>query len=113
MTKIVNCYNCQLSGSRKSRQLNLKHLNIVIFLFIIVFGIGYLLNISELTVKGFALRELKIEASNLASEKLEQEEKVNALQSYYSLNARTAGSNMVAVDNIEYLSLSNPVVAKK
>jgi len=114
MTKIVNCYSDQLSSAKKTTgRLNLRRVNIGLFVFIFAFGLFYLFNISDLTVKGFALRELKTQATTLASEKLEKEEKVNALQSYYSLNSRTAKLNMVAVDNIEYLKSLNPVVAKK
>ena len=113
MTKIVNCYSDQLNSAKKNKRLKLKSLNLGLFIFIFTFGLLYLFNISDLTVKGFALRELKTTATNLASEKLENEEKVNALQSYYSLNSRTQKLNMVAVDNIEYLASANPVVAKK
>ncbi|MFA5024450.1 MAG: hypothetical protein WC523_05875 [Patescibacteria group bacterium] len=113
MTKIVNCYSANLSAAKKTRQLSLKSLNLGLFVFILAFGFLYLLNISDLTVKGFALRELKIQATDLASAKLENEEKINDLQSYYSLNSRTQKLNMVAVGNVEYLAATNPVVAKK
>jgi len=111
MTKIVNCY--QTRANSQKRSFNLKFFNVSIFCLILVSGFLYLINISDLTVKGFALRELKIQASSLASEKLTNEEKVNSLQSYYSLNSRAEKLNMVAIGDIEYLAVSGSTVAKK
>ncbi len=111
MTKIVNCYNSRANSQK--RCFSLKLFNLSLFLFILASGFMYLINISDLTVKGFALRELKIQVSSLASEKLSNEEKINALQSYYTLNSRAEKLNMVAVGDIEYLAVSNSVVAKK
>ena len=115
MTKIRNCYNEQSKIQSKSAGLkvNLKTFNICLFVTIAAFGFFYLINISDLTVKGFALRELRNEVSNLASDKLENEEAVNSLQSYYSVSARTQQLAMVKTGNIEYLSVSGPIVAKK
>jgi len=79
----------------------------------LVCGFLYLINISDLTIKGFALKELKIESSSLASEKLSKEEKINNLQSYYSLSSRAEKLNMVAIGDIEYLAVSGSTVAKK
>ena len=115
MTKTFNCYNEQAKTRSKTvgLRINLKTLNVCLFSTIFIFGFLYLINISDLTVKGFALRELRNEVSNQSSDKLENEETVNALQSYYSVNARAQQLAMVKADNIEYLSLSSAVVAKK
>jgi len=115
MTKILNCYKEQTKTRSKAVRLriNLKTFNICLFSIIFAFGFFYLINISDLTVKGFALRELRNEVVNQASNKLENEETVNALQSYYSVNTRAQQLAMVKADNIEYLSLSPAVVAKK
>jgi hypothetical protein len=78
-----------------------------------VLGGFYLINISDLTVKGFALKELKTQVNVLSSEKLDNEEKINNLQSYYSLNSRTQGLNMVAIGEIEYISVPTALVARK
>lgn len=112
MTKIVSGY---ANPNKKSsvKRLDLKFFNVGLYLTVAVLGAFYLINISDLTVKGFALREFKNQAASLASENVEQEEVVNSLQSYYALNTRTQKLNMVAVDNIEYIKVSNAVVAKK
>lgn len=78
-----------------------------------VLGVFYLANISDLAVKGFSLKELKAQAEVLASEKLDNEEEINNLQSYYSLSSRTQKLNMVAIGEIEYLPVTASVVARK
>ena len=113
MTKIVNCYSAAAKANSKKCRLSLKAVNLTIGLMIAGLGAYYLFNINDLTVKGFALQNLKAQASSLADEKTANEEKVNALQSYYSLNTRTEKLNMVAVGNIEYLTVASPVVARK
>lgn len=80
---------------------------------IAVFGSFYLFNINALTVQGFVLHDLKSQVRTLASEKAEKEEKINAFQSYYSLNSRTQKLNMVAVGNVEYIVATHSSVAKK
>jgi len=112
MTKISTAYaNNRIVAA--SGHFNLKYFNVCLFSGLAVLGVVYLINISDLTVQGFALRDLKSQASSLASEKMANEEAVNAAQSYYSLNARTGSLNMVAISNVEYISANSLAVAKK
>lgn len=116
MTKIINCYQASVnhvSHSKQGKRLNLKTLNLGIGFLTMCLGVFYLVNVSDLTVKGFALKELKTQVNILASEKLDNEEKVNNLQSYYSLNSRTQKLNMVAIGEIDYLTISSAIVARK
>lgn len=113
MTKIINCYQPQTKQTNRNKRLNLKHFNICLMSLTSLMGVFYLINISDLTVKGFALKELKTQVNILASEKLDNEEKINNLQSYYSLSSRTQKLNMVAVGEIDYLPVTNAVVARK
>jgi hypothetical protein len=113
MTKVINYYQAQASYSKTAKKLNLKFLNMGLMAVVISLGIFHLINISDLTVKGFALKELKTQVNILASEKLDNEEKINNLQSYYSLNSRTERLNMVAISEIDYLAVSGAVVARK
>jgi len=91
----------------------LKHFNVCLFAAAAVLGVMYLINISDLAIQGFSLRDLKAQASDLASEKMANEEAVNAAQSYYSWNARTKGLDMVAIGNVEYLPSDSLTVARK
>jgi cell division protein FtsB len=113
MTQIINCYQTQAARTNQGKRLNLKCLNTFLMALIFIFGILYLINVSDLTVKGFALKEFKAQADVLASEKLDNEEKINNLQSYYSLNSRTQKLNMVAIGEIEYITSPSVVVARK
>lgn len=113
MKKVINYYQAKTNSLKQKKKINLKFLNVGLMSLFIVFGVLHLMNISDLTVKGFIIKELKTQANVLASEKLGNEEKVNSLQSYYTLNSRTAGLNMVIVDEIDYLSVPGSTVARK
>jgi hypothetical protein len=113
MAKVINYYQAQGNRQNQSKRLNLKYFNIGLSAVILSLGVFYLVNVSDLTVKGFALKELKNQVDVLASEKLNNEEQVNNLQSYYSLNSRTQKLNMVAIGEIDYLSVPDAIVARK
>jgi cell division protein FtsB len=113
MTKMVNCYSGQLKPKTIKHSLNLRIFNLFLFAMIFSLGFFHLINISDLTVKGFVLQELKAQAASLAAEKVDNEQQVDALQSYYALNSRAQSLNMVKISDIEYLSISSHVVAKK
>ena len=113
MTNPNTRYQAPASRQSQGKRLNLKCFNVGLGALILSLGVFYLVNVSDLTVKGFALQELKTKVNLLASEKLDNEEKVNDLQSYYSLNTRTQKLNMVAVGEIDYLTVPSVVVARK
>jgi len=113
MTKIVNCYVAQLGSPAKKNRFNLKYFNFGLYGILAVIGIFYLINISSLTVLGFSLRDLKTQAMTLASANLENQEAVNSAQSYYSLNSRTKNINMVAVGDVEYLTVNSDLALAK
>ena len=96
-----------------SRCLNLKLVNLFLGSIVVLLSGYYLVNINDLTVKGFALRELKSEATILTSENLDKETKIMNLQSYGNLNEKVKKLNMVAVGEVEYLTINQTVVAKK
>jgi len=113
MTKVINCYQANVAASRQPKKFKLKFLNLSLISLLIAVGVFHLMNISDLTVKGFVLKELKNEVNSLASEKLDSEEKINKLQSYYTLSSRTEKLNMIAISEIDYLSVPGAMVARK
>lgn len=113
MTKTVNAYSSKIKPVSQGFRIDLKKINISIFSLLSVLGIFYLVSVSDLTVKGFALQELKSQAASVGNEKLMNEETINKLQSYYSLSSRTKGLNMVAIGDIEYLNKNTAALAKK
>lgn len=113
MNKIVNAYSSKIKPVSKGFKIDLRKINISIFSLLSILGVFYLVSISDLTVKGFALQELKTQAASVNDEKLTNEEQINKLQSYYSLSLRTKGLDMVAIGDIEYLNKNAAALAKK
>lgn len=101
----------QRAGS--SRRLSLKKFNLCLLGLTAGIFAFYLVNISDLTVQGFVLRDLKTQASTLAGAVAENEAAVSAAQSYNSLSGRVQKIAMVAVGNVEYLSVPTATVARR
>lgn len=112
MTSNTNVYGSAVVANQV-KSFNLKYFNLGVFALILGLGIFYLINISNLTVLGFVLRDLKSEVSVVASEKLAKEEEVNRVRSYQALSDRTKNLNMVAIGEVEYLRVAGDAVAKK
>jgi len=113
MTKIVNGYSSKIKTPAQGQTIDLKRVNIGIYSILSVLSIFYLISISDLTVKGFALSELQNKAASINEDKLANQEKIDKLQSYYSLSSRTKGLNMVAIGDIEYLNKNTATLAKQ
>jgi len=113
MTKIVNGYSSKIKPVSKGHSIDLRKVNIGIFSVLSVLGVFYLITISDLTVKGFALSELQNQAASINDDRLANQEKIDKLQSYYSLSSRTKSLNMVAIGDIEYLNNNPATLAKK
>ncbi len=90
-----------------------RKLNIGLFSLFICVGFYYLVSANDLVVKGVVMQGLKNQAKNLTEDKRAYENKILSLQSYGSLKARVQGLNMVAVGNVDYLTIKTPVLAKK
>lgn len=113
MTKIVNCCSENLKSKKTRHYLNLRVVNVFIYVLLVVCGFAYLIGVSDLTVKSFALKELKMEQAALAEKKQAYEQEIDSLQSYYVLSARAQSLNMVAINDIEYIKSPDSTVAKK
>ncbi len=100
-------------AGKAGKIINLKRFNIALFLLIIVGGVYFLTGINDLTVKGFKLQELKVEASELNEGINNLEEEVMALEAYNNLNKRIDELDMVSVGKIDYLSSSGGVAVVK
>ena len=97
----------------KKRLFNLKNVNKAMLLVIIVLGVYYIAGTNDLTIKGFALSDLKAQKNKLieANNKLE----LNALtsSSYTNIKEKVSNLKMVAAGNISYLTAGAEAVAKK
>lgn len=113
MTKIINGHVAPLNTPVKRQSFNLKYFNAALFISLAGLGVFYLVLINDLTVRGFSLQNLNSRAAKLASINMSNQEQVNVAQSYLSLKDRLQNLNLVAVDNVEYLSAHDLTVAKK
>ncbi len=105
----------QLKQRRQSVRAKFPWQKINVFLGIacLALGVVYLVTMNDLTVKGFALKDLKSRSNLLAEESQDLQAKVLTLQSYTALSPRLQGLNMVQVEDVAYFSPKTPVVAKK
>lgn len=97
----------------KKNYFNLKIVNKLLFALFIVVGLYYLALANDLSVKGFALSDLKQERNRLSEANNKLELEVMALSSYGSISQRIGNLKMVAVGNIDYISGGSDLVAKK
>jgi len=93
--------------------VNLKFLNIFLF-FVLIFGVVYYLaGVNDLTVKGFRLNELENKFDSLNDENKSINLKITLLKSYNNLSERAKNLNMVAVGDVDYITITDHFVAKK
>lgn len=100
-------------NQNKNIKFNLNFFNKILFFLIIILGVYYVAGMNDLTVKGFKLQELKISAEEAATEGADLEQKIISLKSNGNLSRRVGGLGMVAVGNVEYISVVSGAVAKK
>ncbi|MDO8592783.1 MAG: hypothetical protein Q7R92_03370 [bacterium] len=97
----------------KKRFFNFKNLNKLLLVFFIILGAYYIALANNLSVKGFALSDLKQERNKLSDANNKLELKAMALSSYGNISQRISGLKMVAVGNIDYINGASGLVAKK
>ncbi|PLX28088.1 hypothetical protein C0583_02550 [Candidatus Parcubacteria bacterium] len=88
-------------------------LNKSIALLIVVFMVGYVVSINDLSIKGFILQDLKVTINELQIENERYELEAMALESYENINEKAKKIGMVKVDNIDYFTVVDGVVAKR
>ncbi|MFH1427962.1 MAG: hypothetical protein ABIG60_05570 [Patescibacteria group bacterium] len=91
---------------------SIKLLNIIMLIFIVIAGVFYLVTMNDLIVKGFKLQEFKNEITILKNENKDLELKVMALESLNNLHEKAAKLNMVAVGEVDYLTVFREVAAR-
>ncbi|MDD3285111.1 MAG: hypothetical protein PHG95_00505 [Patescibacteria group bacterium] len=110
---IIRSVNTPTRRQSIKKNFSWRTLNIFLSLACVALGLTYLVGINDLTVKGFALKDLKSQQQMLMEANQDLQAKVLGLQSYASISPRLQGLNMVAVEDVAYLSSKTPVVAKK
>ncbi|NCB20420.1 MAG: hypothetical protein EOM88_00635 [Clostridia bacterium] len=113
MKKSPKSFSCDRIKPRIKNNNLRKAINIFLGSACVILGFAYLVQINNLAVKGFALKELRVQASTLAEENEDLHARALSLQSYGTLSPRLRNLNMVAVEEIIYLNSDSLMVAKK
>jgi cell division protein FtsB len=98
-------------SKKKSKLLTWINASIVVCLaFSLVY---YVAGINDLTVKGFDLQEKKVQVRALALESENYQDIAIAKESLTNMESRINDLDLVAVDNITYITVGDTTVAKK
>ncbi|MFH0840591.1 MAG: hypothetical protein V1865_01210 [bacterium] len=98
---------------RKWTVLDLHRINKVFFALIIIAFAGYLITANSLSVKGFILRDHNEQLQKLSQENRSLEVKTATLESFDSISKRIESMSLVNSNDVEYIEINDPVVAKK
>jgi hypothetical protein len=99
--------------SHAAFSINLRKINIVLILLLVVGAVTYFFTITNLSTKGFAFKELKEQSNALVIEKQHMESEITSLASYQSLDQRIKNLALVASKDVAYISWDDLVVARK
>lgn len=109
----IKANNLNSRRQQKSTSISWRTINVFLAGACLIVGVVYLVGMNDLTVKGFALKDLKSQTNLLEEENQDLQAKALTLQSYTALSPRLQGLNMVMADDVAYFSPKTPVVAKK
>lgn len=116
-------YLCKTKRSKKTinkkKKMNLnifskfKYINLysLVFILIIVTGIGYLLVANNTAIKGFEVKELENRITDLEDQNTDLELETIKLQSINVVEDKVNQSDMVKVAKIDYVSPTGSAVA--
>jgi len=102
------CANSVLSASQE-RQLQM---NIWILLTVLVFGVGYLIQINTLATKGYSIRNLERQIAEKKKENDRLQTQIIEAQSLTALQNRIDTLRLVQSHSIEYIESARPVAAR-
>ncbi len=77
----------------------------------IVFGIMYVVQMNQASMKGYAMRDLEKDQRNLVRENDRLSGEIDRLRSLSSIEERQAFLGMVAPTSVEYIKVKNQEVA--
>jgi len=86
---------------------------ISLIVLILILGVVYLLQTTFLSTKGYEITELDKKIENLEQENQKLEFEIASNSSMKNIQERLQNSNMVAVNNVEYITLLGNTVALK
>lgn len=99
--------------SQAAITLNLRKINTILFLLLIVGAVSYFVTTNNLSTRGFAFKELKDQVNQSEIERQRLENQITLLASYQSLNPRIQELNLVAATDVNYIDWNSFLVARK
>ena len=108
----INLGKHRLIGGKK-RKIQLKVINKFLVVMIVFLGVYFVASVNDLAIKGFVLKELKVKAGELENVNNNVELSIMDLESYESISEKAKNLEMVKVDKIDYITLTDGAVAKK
>lgn len=93
--------------------INLRKVNTLLFLLLIVGAVTYFLTTNNLSTRGFAFKELKEKVTELKNEQQRMENQMTLLASYQSLNPRIQELRLVASTDVHYIDWNSFLVARR
>ena len=86
---------------------------VFLFVFILVFGVLYVVNLSTMSTKGYDMTALQKQITGLERENQKLEIKIAKYSSMQSIQERLDGMEMVSADNVEYATIMGTAVARR
>lgn len=100
--------------ARKKNYLDyVRILNKVILCLILLNAAYFVMNVNDLSIKGFVLNSQKAKLYALSEENRNFELQITELSSLESIEKRAKSMRLVKVDKIDYLTVNNDAVAMK
>lgn len=93
--------------------INLRKVNTILFLLLIVGAVLYFLTVNNLSTRGFVFKDLRDKNNKLEIEKQRLESKITELASYQNLNPRIEQLQLVKATDVIYLDSNAFTVARK
>ncbi len=87
--------------------------NILIFLFILFVSIYYIFQVNSIIDKGYKLKDLQIQISELENQAERLKLQIVNLQSIQNITARAKNLGLIPVEEKEFVNLNSNQVAKK
>ncbi len=104
----------QIRPAGKARfGLPLKPAAAILFALVAVFGAGYLIQINAAASKGYQIRTLENQISDLKTQSGKLEIQVAQEQSVQAVENKVQDLGMVPTPNVEYLRVNSPIVAQR
>ncbi len=99
---------------RKARGgFRLKPAAFVLVGLVVLFGAGYLVEINVASSKGYQIRTLENQISDLKEQGEKLELKVAQEQSVQAVESKVQGMGMVPTPSVEYMAVTAPTVAQR